>query len=232
MSIKENYLRIRKEIPEHVKIVLAAKMRTKEEIEEVIYAGAEIIGENYVQEAEKIYQEFGEEAKKLKWHMIGGLQKNKINKALGIFDCIQTIDSLEFAKAVNKRAEKINKVVAVFVEVNIGSEMTKAGVKPDYEIIEELAKRITELKYLRLEGLMTMGPRVGNPEDSRFYFRKIKDIFEKLKENIANKDFKYLSMGMSNSYKIAIEEGANMVRLGTAVFGRRSCDINSQQETL
>ncbi|MDP8233614.1 MAG: YggS family pyridoxal phosphate-dependent enzyme [Candidatus Saelkia tenebricola] len=228
MSIKENYLRIREQIPEYVKIVLAAKMRTKEEIEEVIYAGAEIIGENYVQEAEKMYQELGEEAKKVKWHMIGGLQKNKINKALKIFDCIQTIDSPEFAEVANKRAEKINKIMFVFIEVNIGSEMTKAGVKPDYEIIEKLAEGIAELKYLRLEGLMTMGPRVGNPEDSRPYFRKTKNIFEKLKENVSNGDLKYLSMGMSNSYKIAIEEGANMVRLGTAIFGKRICDINGQ----
>jgi len=228
MSIKENYLRIREEIPEYVKIVLAAKMRTKEEIEEVIHAGAEIIGENYVQEAEKMYQEFGEEAKKVKWHMIGDLQKNKINKALRIFDCIQTVDSPEFAEAINKRAEKINKIMFVFIEVNIGSEMTKAGVKPDYEIIEKLAERIAELKYLRLEGLMTMGPRVGNPEDLRPYFRKTKNIFEKLKENVSNEDLKHLSMGMSNSYKIAIEEGANMVRLGTAIFGKRICNINGQ----
>jgi len=228
MSIKENYLRIREEIPEDVKIVLAAKMRTKEEIEEVIHAGAEIIGENYIQEAEKMYQELGEKAKEVKWHMIGGLQKNKINKALRIFDYIQTIDSPEFAEAVNKRAEKINKIMFVFIEVNIGSEMTKAGVKPDYEIIEKLAECIAELKYLRLEGLMTMGPRAGNPEDSRPYFRETKNIFEKLKENVSNGDLKYLSMGMSNSYKIAIEEGANMVRLGTAIFGRRVCDISGQ----
>ena len=230
MNIRENFLRIREEIPEHVKIVPAAKMRTKEEVEEVINAGAEIIGENYVQEAEKIYQELADEAKKVKWHMIGSLQKNKINKALRIFDCIQTVDSPEFAEALNKRAEKINKIISVFIEVNIGSEMTKAGVEPDYEIVEKLAGYISGLKYLRLEGLMTMGPRVGNPEDSRVYFRKTKNIFEKLKENVSNENPKYLSMGMSNSYKTAIEEGANMVRLGTAIFGRRSCDINSQQE--
>ncbi|MCD6423652.1 MAG: alanine racemase, partial [Elusimicrobia bacterium] len=104
MSIRENFLKIKKEVPEYVKIVLAAKTRTKDEIEEVISAGAEIIGENYVQEAEKMYQELGEKARKVKWHLIGALQKNKINKALRIFDCIQTVDSSELAEAINKRA--------------------------------------------------------------------------------------------------------------------------------
>ena len=228
MSIGENYLRIRKEIPEYVEIVLAAKMRTKDEVEEVISSGAEIIAENYVQEAEKMYQALGERAKEVKWHFIGSLQKNKINKALKIFDSIQTIDSPELAEALDKRAQRVNKVISVFIEVNIGSEITKAGVKPDYEIIEKLAQYISKLNYLKLEGLMTMGPRVGNPEDSRPYFKKTKEIFDRLKEaDISNMDLKYLSMGMSNSYKVAIEEGANMVRLGTVIFGKRACDVNS-----
>ncbi|MCD6228276.1 MAG: alanine racemase, partial [Candidatus Omnitrophica bacterium] len=104
MNIRDNFLKVREEIPDYVQIVLAAKMRTKEEIEEAISAGAEIIGENYVQEAEKMYQELGEKARKVKWHLIGALQKNKINKALRIFDCIQTVDSSELAEAINKRA--------------------------------------------------------------------------------------------------------------------------------
>ncbi len=228
MSIRKNYLQIRREIPDYVKIVLAAKMRTKEEIEEVISAGAEIIGENYVYEAEKLYISLGEDAKKLEWHMIGSLQKNKINKALKVFDCIQTIDSTELAEAVDKRAERMDKVTSVFIEVNIGSEITKCGVKPDYEMIKRIAIEISKLRYLKLKGLMTMGPRVGDPEEARPYFRKTKEIFDKLKDTgISNVDLKYLSMGMSNSYKIAIEEGANMVRLGTVIFGKRSCDLNN-----
>jgi len=191
MSIRENFLKIKKEVPEYVKIVLAAKTRTKDEIEEVISAGAEIIGENYVQEA---------------------LQKNKINKALRIFDCIQTVDSSELAEAINKRAHNLNKKISVFIEINIGSEITKAGVKPEYEIIKKLAEYISKLNYLKLEGLMTMGPRVGNPEDVRVHFRKTKEFFNRLKgANIPNVELKYLSMGMSNSYRIAIQEGANMI---------------------
>ena len=226
MNIREKYLEIEKEIPDYVRMVLAAKMKTAGEIEEAIDAGAEIIGENYVQEAEKIYAALGEKAKKIKWHMIGPLQKNKINKAVRVFDCIQTIDSAELADAVNKRAAVIKKEMPVFIEVNIGSEMTKAGVKPQYEMIEKLALHISGLSYLKLEGLMTIGPRVGNPEDVRPYFRKIKEIFETLKEaGIPHVDLKYLSMGMSNSYKVAIEEGANIIRLGTIVFGPRKCSL-------
>ncbi len=223
MGARDNFLKIREEVPRYVEIVLAAKSRTKEEVEEVILAGAEIIGENYVQEAERMYQALGDKAKKVKWHLIGALQKNKINKSLKIFDCIQTIDSFELAQAINKRAMNIGRKVSVFIEINIGSEVTKAGVKPEYGTIERLVKDISQLSYLKLEGLMTMGPRVGNPEDVRPYFRRTKEIFDKLKKNIVDIDLKYLSMGMSNSYRIAIQEGANMIRLGTVIFGERAC---------
>lgn len=223
MSIAENYQRVREEIPDNVTIVLAGKTRTLEEIEEVIEAGATDIGENYVQEAEAMYDSLGEKAKKVRWHMIGHLQKNKINKALGIFDVIQTVDSLEKAAAIDKRAQGIEKPVSIYLEINIGSEMTKAGIKPEYEVIENLVREISKLEHLSFEGLMTMGPRFGNPEDSISYFRKTKNIFERIKAlNLPRVKTETLSMGMSNSYKIAIEEGSNMIRLGTVVFGERN----------
>jgi pyridoxal phosphate enzyme (YggS family) len=228
MSITENYQKIRREIPENILIVVASKTRTPEEIVEVIEAGAKVIGENYVQEAEKMKQELGEKANTVKWHMIGHLQKNKINKALPVFDVIQTIDSLEKAQAIDKRAERAGKrVIPVLIEINIGSEDSKAGVKPEEhepfeEYMEKLIRDVSRLEHLRVEGLMTMGPRFGNPEDSRPYFRRTKEIFEKIRGlNIPNVDMKYLSMGMTNSYKVAIEEGSNMVRIGTAIFGPR-----------
>ena len=228
IHIKEDFLRIKSEIPDYVRVVLAVKMKTLEEIEEAISAGAEFIGENYIQEAEKLYQQLGEKSKTLKWHMIGSLQKNKINKALRMFDCIQTIDSAEIATALSEKAERMGKIMSVFIEINIGSEITKAGVKPEYEIIEKLAMHISRLNNLKLEGLMTMGPRVGAPEAVRPYFKKAKDFFERLKTTeIPGIDLKYLSMGMSNSYRIAIEEGANMIRLGAAVFGKRICDLKN-----
>jgi len=222
MGIKENYLKIKSELPEYVKIIVAAKLRTPEEVKEAIFAGAEFIGENYVQEAERVYNALGEVAKRVRWHFIGILQKNKINKILNIFDLIQTVDSYEVAESINKRAEKLNKSVPVFIEINIGSEITKAGVRPDYEAVKELAINISRLKYLKLEGLMTMGPLSVEPQSLRVYFRKTKEFFERLKSlNFPNINMQYLSMGMSDSYKIAIEEGANMIRLGTAIFGKR-----------
>ncbi|MDP8218293.1 MAG: YggS family pyridoxal phosphate-dependent enzyme [Candidatus Theseobacter exili] len=231
MGIRENYLKIREEIPDYVEIVLASKTRTKKEIEEVISAGAKNIGENYVQEAENMYSSLGKDAEKVQWHMIGSLQKNKINKALKIFDYFQTVDSFHIAEALNTRAGQINKIIPVFVEVNIGSEITKSGVKPDFEKIKNMAVKISELTFLRLEGLMTMGPRTGDPQKIRPYFRKTKEIFDRLSAVvIPNVSLKYLSMGMSNSYKVAIEEGANMVRLGTIVFGKRSCALDNSEE--
>jgi len=229
MSISTNYAKIREEIPKDVTIVLSVKTRTVAEIEEAIDAGAANIGHNYVQEAGQIYSALQKKATKVRWHMIGHLQTNKINKALRIFDVIQTVDSLEKAAAIDKRVEKARKeIVPVYVEINIGSEFSKAGIKPiDHEpfeeYMEELARNISALDHLRLAGVMAMGPRFGNPEDVRAYFRRTKRIFERIKAlDLINVDMKYLSMGMTNSYKVAIEEGSNMVRIGTAIFGERN----------
>ena len=228
MSIAENYKKIRKEIPGHVTLVVAAKQRTKEELEEVIDAGATDLGENYVQEVQEMHEQLGEIAKKAKWHMIGNLQTNKINKASGIFDVIQTVDSYEKAQAIDKRVEASGKnIMPIYIEINIGSEDSKAGIKPDEhepfeEYIKNLIKNISKLENIRVEGLMTMGPRFGDPENSRPYFKRTKELFENLKElNLPNVSMKTLSMGMTNSYKVAIEEGSNMVRIGTAIFGER-----------
>jgi pyridoxal phosphate enzyme (YggS family) len=228
MSISTNYARLREEIPADVTIIVSAKVKTTEEVEEAIDAGATDIGENYVQEAELMYNALQKKAAKVRWHMIGHLQTNKINKALRIFDVIQTVDSLEEAADIDKRVENARKrIVPVFIEINIGSEYSKTGIKPiEHEPFDEYMERCVEdmskLEHLRIEGLMTMGPRSGNPEDIRPYFRRTKKIFKKIKNlGLPNVDMKYLSMGMTNSYKVAIEEGSNMVRIGTAIFGER-----------
>jgi pyridoxal phosphate enzyme (YggS family) len=228
MSITTNYAKLRGEIPENVTIVLAAKVRSAEEIEQAINAGVTDIGENYVQEAGQMYSALQKKAVKVRWHMIGHLQTNKINKALRIFDVIQTVDSLEKAEAIDKRVEIAKrKTVPVFIEINIGSEDSKAGIKPAEhepfdEYMERLVKDISKLEHLRIEGLMTMGPRFGDPERVRPYFKRTRKIFERIKElDLPNVNMKYLSMGMTNSYKVAIEEGSNMVRIGTAIFGER-----------
>jgi hypothetical protein len=228
MSISANYARIKQQVPDYVTIIVSCKTRAAEEIEEVIDSGATDIGENYVHEAGQMYSALQKKAAKVRWHMIGHLQANKINKALIVFDVIQTVDSLEKAAAIDKRVESARKRIApVFIEINIGSEVSKAGIKPaEHEPFDEYMERLVEdmskLEHLRIEGLMTMGPRFGNPEDARLYFRRTKSIFEKIKAlDHANVDMKYLSMGMTNSYKVAIEEGSNMIRIGTAIFGER-----------
>ena len=223
MSIGKQYQSIRQQISGHVRIVLAGKTRTQQEIEEVIEAGATDIGENYVQEAENMRPALGKKADAVTWHMIGDLQKNKINKALRIFDVIQTVDSLEKAAAINKRAQTANKIMPVYLEINIGSEITKSGFTPEYATVEQAVRKMAEFDHIALTGLMTMGPRSGDPEKSRLYFRKTKEIFERIQKlDLPNVRMKTLSMGMSNTYMVAIEEGANMVRLGTAVFGTRA----------
>jgi pyridoxal phosphate enzyme (YggS family) len=228
MSVSKNYARIRREIPDNVTIVVSCKTRIAEEIKEVIDAGATDIGENYVQEAGQLYSSLKKDAAKVRWHMIGSLQTNKINKALRIFDAIQTVESLPKAIAIDRRVERARKQrVPIYIEINIGSEDSKAGIKPVEhepfdEYIENLVRDISRLEHIRLEGLMTMGPRFGNPEDVRPYFRRTKKIFEKIKMlHLPNVDMKYLSMGMTNSYRVAIEEGSNMVRIGTLIFGER-----------
>ena len=228
MSISANYARVRQEIPDYVTIVVSCKTKTVEQIEEAIDAGATDIGENYVQEAGQMYSALQKKAVKVRWHMIGHLQTNKINKALRLFDVIQTIDSLEKAVAIDKRVESTRKeIVPVYIEINIGNEDSKAGIKPEEhepfeEYIEKLVRDISALSHLGLEGLMTMGPRSGNPEEVRPYFRRTRRIFERIKGlDLPNVDMKYLSMGMTNSYGVAIEEGSNMVRIGTTIFRKR-----------
>jgi len=166
-----------------------------------------------------MYTLLGSEASKIKWHVIGHVQSNKINKILPMTDCVQTIDSVSTADLFNKKAGLIGKNISVLIEVNVGEEENKSGVMPDFSILKELCVAVSKKENLRLEGLMTMGPSVHNPEELRPYFKKVKELFDQIKSEGFNMDT--LSMGMSNSYKIAIEEGSNMIRLGTIVFGQR-----------
>jgi pyridoxal phosphate enzyme (YggS family) len=217
MGIRENVNRIKEELPEGVELVAAAKTRTADEVIAAVAAGIKVIGQNYVQEAEAIYPAIGNKAR---WHFIGHLQRNKVKKAVNLFDMIETVDSVELAEEIDKRCAATGKVMPVLVEVNSGREPQKAGVLP--EKAEELVKVIASLPHIKVMGLMTMGPRFGNPEDSRPYFITTKKIFERIKAlKIPNVEMKYLSMGMTNSYPVALEEGANLVRIGTLIFGER-----------
>jgi len=216
--IKKNVKKILDELPKNVDLVAAAKTRTSEEILEAIKAGVKIIGENYVQEAQKAFEVIG---RKVRWHFIGHLQKNKVKRAVKIFDMIETVDSYPLAHEINERCKQIDKIMPILIEINSGREKQKFGIFPEEAL--DLVQEVSSLPQIKIMGLMTMGPRFGNPEDSRPYFIETRKIFEKIKAlNLPNVEMKYLSMGMTNSYQIAIEEKANMVRIGTLIFGKRN----------
>lgn len=215
--IKENVKRILDELPEGVKLVAAAKTRSAQEILEALDAGVTIIGENYLQEAESVFQEVGSKAR---WHFIGHLQKNKVKKAVQLFDMIETVDSTELAREIDKRAGQQGKQLPILIEINSGREPQKFGVLP--ENAETLILALSELLNIRIKGVMTMGPYSGDPEDARPYFVETRRVFEHIGGlSLPGIEMEYLSMGMTNSYRVAIDEGANLIRLGTKIFGTR-----------
>jgi pyridoxal phosphate enzyme (YggS family) len=154
----------------------------------------------------------------VQWHMIGHLQRNKAQKAVQLFDMIETVDSWRLALKIDRYCAAVGKVMPVLVEINSGREARKTGVLP--EEVDDLVRRLSDLPSIQVQGLMTMGPRFGNPEDARPYFHATRTAFERLATlNLPNVSMRTLSMGMSNSYLVAIEEGANMVRIGSEIFG-------------
>lgn len=216
-SIQQNIQRILEEIPPRVKLVAAAKTRTPQEVQKAAEAGIQIIGENYVQEAEAAYKVIGS---RVKWHFIGHLQRNKVKTALKIFDMIETLDRMSLAKEIEKRAAAEGKAVPVLIEINSGREENKFGVFP--EDTEDFISKISKMRHINVQGLMTMGPMFGDPEKARPYFVETRRLFERMeKVDFPNVEMRYLSMGMTNSYRVAIEEGANIIRIGTKIFGPR-----------
>ena len=204
-------------IPSGVQLVAAAKTRTPEDIARAIEAGIRIIGENYVQEAQRAQAVIG---RKARWHFIGHLQTNKVKKAVEIFDMIETVDSMKLAREIDKRCADMGKSISVLIEINSGREPQKFGVLP--ERVADLIKDISTLDRIRVKGLMTMGPFSGDPEDARPYFSVTRSLFEKIKAlDLPDTEMAFLSMGMTNSYWVAIEEGANIIRIGTKIFGER-----------
>ena len=218
MGIRENVEKIKSLLPEGVTLVAASKSRTPEEILEAHRAGIDIFGENYVQELLTKYDKIGN---RVEWHFIGHLQRNKVKKIVGVVDMIQTLDNLKLAEELEKRFSREDRIIEVLIEVNIAREPQKAGVLPEKVIpfIKEVSERFS---YIKIKGLMTMGPFVDDPEKLRPLFRETKKLFDRIRDmGIKNADMEILSMGMSDSFLIAVEEGANMVRIGTAIFGKR-----------
>ena len=217
-EIAASVKRILETVPPDVIVVAAAKGRTPAEVEAAIQAGITHVGHNYIQEARATIPAL---AHSLTWHMIGHLQRNKVKTAMELFDVIETVDSWRLAEALDRCCAVNGKVMPVLVEINGGREARKTGVLP--EDVDDLVQRLGELRQIRVQGLMTMGPRFGDPEQARPYFRATRAAFERLSAwNLPRVAMRYLSMGMSNSYPAAIEEGANVVRIGTKIFGRRA----------
>ncbi|HEY97508.1 MAG TPA: YggS family pyridoxal phosphate-dependent enzyme [Dehalococcoidia bacterium] len=218
MTIRENINSICHELPPDVQLLAAAKSRSPEEVEEAVAAGIKIIGENYVQEAENARELIGS---RVAWHFIGHLQKNKVKKAVELFDMIETVDSVELAREIEKRCAQSGKTMPVLIEINSGREPQKSGVYPEKAV--DLINEIADLKNIKVMGLMTMGPLTGNPEELRPYFRETRKLYDKIARlGLPRVEMKYLSMGMTDSYKTAIEEGANLVRIGSKIFTRAS----------
>jgi pyridoxal phosphate enzyme (YggS family) len=218
MPIHETVERLRLEIPGAVEILAAVKGRTDEERRTALAAGIRCLGDNYVQEAQAAQTSIGRN--EASWHLIGHLQRNKVNAAVRLFDLIQTVDSARLAERIDEACRRIGRVMPVLIEVNTGREPQKAGVFPEETL--ELARRIVELPSLRLRGLMTMGPAVSDPEQLRPAFAEARRLFERLATlDLPTAEISTLSMGMSDSYRVAVEEGSTMVRLGTVLFGPR-----------
>jgi pyridoxal phosphate enzyme (YggS family) len=216
-TITENTIRLLRELPEGVQLVVAGKDRTTDELMSAIEGGARIIGENYVQEAESAYDTI---RNIVQWHFIGHLQKNKVKRAVELFDMIETVDSIELAREIDKRCASINKIMPVLIEVNSACEHDKTGVLP--ENVVSLAQGIATFPHIRLMGLMTMGPTLSNPEEYHPYFALTRRLFDEIARlNLPTVEMKHLSMGMTDSYRVALQEGANIVRIGTGIFGKR-----------
>ena len=199
---------------EDIRLVCVSKNRTPEEISQAIACGVKDIGENWVQEAAEKYPQI---AQPVCWHLVGHLQTNKVKAALGIFEMIHSLDSFKLAQEIDRRAKALGKDIEVLIEVNTTAETTKFGVSPCG--LEQLVEKITPLKQLKLRGLMTMAPLTADPETTRPYFAALRQLRDNLKQSFGRRlDLSYLSMGMSQDYEIAVEEGANILRIGSAIF--------------
>ena len=222
-SIKENLKRVLATIPPHVKLIAVSKMKPVELIREAYDAGHRFFGENKVQELREKQPLLPED---IRWHMIGHLQTNKVKYIAPYIDMIHAVDSLKLLKEINKRAKNNNRIIKVLLQIHIALEDTKFGFNRDevFALFEDPAYR--ELEHVRVKGLMGMATNTPDMERVRGEFRGLKNLFDEIQKHYFDAEsFNELSMGMSNDYKVAIEEGSTMVRIGTAIFGLRACAV-------
>ncbi|HQB63434.1 MAG TPA: YggS family pyridoxal phosphate-dependent enzyme [Sedimentibacter sp.] len=228
MSIKENIDSIMKKIdtackktgrnPKDITLLAVSKTVESDRAKEAVEAGIKNLGENKVQELVKKYEEL--KNINVKWHMIGHLQKNKVKYIIDKNILIHSVESLSLAEEINKRAKNSNLTADVLIELNIGEEESKFGINEDN--VYDFIRSMEQFENIRVLGLMTVAPFCENPEDVRWVFKTMKNIYSKISiMNLRNTEMKYLSMGMTNDFEIAIEEGSNIIRIGTAIFGAR-----------
>ena len=233
-QVAENLLRLRERIdaacrrasrnPEDITLVAVTKTVGFDKIREAIEAGVEVLGENRVQEAapkiEALAGITSGPGTGVAWHMIGHLQRNKVKKAVTMFDMIQSVDSYDLAAEIDRRCGQLDKVMEILIEVNTSGEDTKYGVSPDETI--DLTRRISHLSNTNIMGLMTIGAFTDDDDSIRSCFRTLRELARQVEDSdIGNAEMRYLSMGMTSDYELAIEEGSNLVRIGTAIFGPR-----------
>ena len=227
MSIAENLAQVKERIanaairsdrsPESVKLVGVTKTVDIERIQAAVSAGLQILGENYVQEARDKIEQVGEQAK---WHFVGRLQTNKAKYAVKLFDLIQTVDSMKLAVELDRRAKPLGRVIPILIQLNLAGEETKGGVDRAESL--SLVRQISELPHLQVRGLMTMPPFFNDPERARPYFRQLRELSQEIAAaGVPGVEMTEISMGMSGDFEAAIEEGATLVRVGTAIFGER-----------
>jgi pyridoxal phosphate enzyme (YggS family) len=204
--------------PDSIRLVAVSKTVPAETVKEAIEAGATILGENYVQEAREKFDALVHYP--VSWHFIGHLQSNKAKYAVRLFDLIHSVDSLKLARALDKEAKKVDKIQPILVQVNISGEDTKSGISA--EDAAGLISEISHLKNLSINGLMTMPPYFYQPEKVRPYFAALRELRDQIqKQSLPSVSPAELSMGMTGDFEAAIEEGATLVRIGTAIFGER-----------
>ena len=228
MSVCENYQAIEEKVREackkagrdrkEVTLIAVSKTKPLSMIEELLPLGVRDFGENKVQELVDKYEQL---PKDIRWHMIGHLQRNKVKHLIGRTALIHGVDSLRLAEEIEKEAAKQDIIVDILLEVNIAGEESKFGIAPGETL--ELVKTVSALQHVRLRGLMTIAPFTDTPEENREHFHALKQLSVDIaQKNIDNVSMEILSMGMSNDYEIAVEEGATYVRVGTGIFGMRS----------
>jgi pyridoxal phosphate enzyme (YggS family) len=216
LAIGEAYNTIKNQIPKDVTLICVSKTRQIHEIKEAYASGARDFGENKVQELIEKYDNFGKDTR---WHFIGHLQRNKVKYIVGKVHLIHSLDSIRLLEEIEKRYGANDEIANVLIQVNIGTESTKTGIA--VEEMDALIKAAEECSNIRIKGLMATIP-IGDEENCRRYFTQMKTIFDSLKTfEHKNVSMEFLSLGMSGDFEIAIDSGANMIRLGESIFGKR-----------